>query len=331
MNLPEDIMRSIFHISNDDEFNDIALQLFRFQYETNMVYREMSQLLKANPDKINNYLQIPFLPVSLFRDHKIISGDERNIEKVFTSSTTTGSVPARHFISDLKLYEESFTKSFSIFYGDPLQYRFLALLPGYLERQGSSLVHMLDFLIRQTETNGSGFFLHDMHELSLRLKEIPASSSRTILFGASYALLDFAEKYPTDLNGAIVMETGGMKGRKKEMIREELHAVLCRAFHADRIHSEYGMTELLSQAYSEGDGIFRTPPWMKILVRDTNDPLHFLPAGQTGGINIIDLANLYSCSFIATQDLGRLHKDGSFEVLGRFDDSDVRGCNLLVV
>ena len=252
-------------------------------------------------------------------------------EKVFTSSGTTGSVPSRHFIRDLKLYEESFTRCFQIFYGEPGKFRFLALLPGYLERQGSSLVYMLDHLIRKTERNGSGFFLNDMDTLEKHLQENHLADVQTILFGASYALIDFAESFPMNINGVTVMETGGMKGRRKELIREELHDFLCRNLNVEKIHSEYGMTELLSQAYSSGHGIFRAPPWMKILIRDVNDPLQFLPCGQTGGINIIDLANLYSCSFIATQDLGKLYEDGSFEVIGRFVDSDVRGCNLMVV
>lgn len=332
MTIAQEIRQSIFNISSDEAFNDLALKIFRFQYETNIKYREFSDLLHADPRKINHYLQIPFLPIGLFRDHKIISGDETACEKVFTSSGTTGTFPSQHFVRDLKLYEESFTKSFQLFYGEPEKYRFLALLPGYLERQGSSLVYMLDYLIRMTENNGSGFYLHNMDTLGNHLmKNRPDADIRTILFGASYALIDFAEKFTLNLNGVTIMETGGMKGRRKEMIREELHEILCRKLQVERIHSEYGMTELLSQAYSPGQGIYRTPPWMKILIRDVNDPLEFLPSGQTGGINVIDLANLYSCSFIATQDLGRLHEDGSFEVLGRFDDSDARGCNLMVV
>jgi phenylacetate-coenzyme A ligase PaaK-like adenylate-forming protein len=331
MNLAEEIRQSVFKISADDDFNDLAMKIFRFQYKTNPVYRKLSDLLQTDPGKIKHYLHVPFLPISLFRDHKIISGDGSVYEKVFTSSGTTGSVPSSHFIRDLKFYEESFTRSFQIFYGEPEKYRILALLPGYLERQGSSLVYMLDHLIRRTEKNGSGFFLHNMDTLEKQLLENQPDPIRTILFGASFALIDFAERFPVNINGMIVMETGGMKGRRKEMIREELHEILCRRLNVERVHSEYGMTELLSQAYSSGNGIFRAPPWMKILIRDVNDPLQFLPGGQTGGINIIDLANLNSCSFIATQDLGKLHEDGSFEVVGRFDDSDVRGCNLMVV
>jgi hypothetical protein len=271
------------------------------------------------------------LPVQFFRDQKVISGEEAGIQKVFSSSGTTGSIPSKHFVRDLNLYEDSFTRSFRSFYGEPENYRFLALLPGYLERNDSSLVYMMENFIRKTYQNGSGFYLNDFKSLHEKLIEPADENIRTVLFGASFALLDFSEQYPMDLNHVIIMETGGMKGRRMEMIREELHEILCQRFNAGKIHSEYGMTELLSQAYSQGNGIFRCPPWMKILIRDTNDPLQMLPAGQTGGINIIDLANMYSCSFIATQDLGKLHPDGSFEVLGRFDDSDIRGCNLLVI
>jgi phenylacetate-coenzyme A ligase PaaK-like adenylate-forming protein len=331
MNLSEQIRPTIFNVSDEDAFREIALESFRYQFSSSKIYREMSELLGADPERITNYSGLPFLPISLFRDHKIFSDEERFIEKVFTSSGTTGSIPSKHYIRDLKLYEESFVRSFRAFYGEPEEYRFLALLPGYMERTDSSLVYMMNFLITRTRNNGSGFYLHDLEALKGKLLEEQTACCKTILFGASYALLDFAERFPMDLGDVIVMETGGMKGRKKEMIREELHEILCKNFNVKMIHSEYGMTELLSQAYSCGEGIFKTPPWMKVLIRDTNDPMHFLPTGQTGGISIIDLANLYSCSFIATQDLGRLHEDGSFEVLGRFDDSDIRGCNLLVV
>jgi hypothetical protein len=331
VNLLEEIRPAVFSVSGAVDFEKIALELFHLQYENNRIYGEMSRLLRIEPGHVTGCHAIPFLPVSLFRDHEIITGEKDAIEKVFTSSGTTGSTPSKHYVRDLSLYEESFVRTFRIFYGDPEKYRFLALLPGYLERQGSSLVYMMDYMIRITKNNGSGFFLDDLETLSEKLREKPLAGCTTMLFGASYALLDFAERYPVDLDGVIVMETGGMKGRKKEIIREELHEILCKQLHVNSIHSEYGMTELLSQAYSTRRGIFRTPPWMKIMIRDINDPMHFLPPGQTGGINIIDLANLYSCAFIATQDLGRLHGDGSFEVLGRFDDSDIRGCNLLVI
>jgi hypothetical protein len=328
--LPEELQSSVFKISNEEDFNQKTLEIFHYQYKMNEVYRELVNLLKRKPAGIEHFRQIPFLPVSFFKSHKIVSGEDRRVEKVFTSSSTTDNIPSAHHILDLALYKESFTRSFELFYGKPEQYRFLALLPGYLERQGSSLVHMLNHFIRATVHNGSGFYLHDMDKLYNEI-ESHSFEGTTILFGASYALLDFASTYSPRLVNGLVMETGGMKGRKKELIREELHDKLCEAFKVEMIHSEYGMTELLTQAYSGGHGIFRSPPWMKVLVRDINDPLDYLPAGQTGGINIIDLANLNSCSFLSTQDLGKLHDDGSFEILGRFDDSDMRGCNLLVV
>ncbi len=330
MNLSE-IRTRIFSIRNDEDFVRSALEIFRYQALKNPVYLELVRYLGVDPVKVNDLAEIPFLPINFFKDHRIISGHERPVQKTFLSSGTTGTVPSSHFITDLDLYEGSFTRSFRLFYGDPENYRFLALLPGYLERQDSSLVYMMDFFIRKTKQNGSGFFLHDIESLVQCLQDGTAEGIRTILFGASYALHDFAGQYKASLDNVMIMETGGMKGRRKEMIREELHEVLCSSFNAKSIHSEYGMTELLSQAYSQGGGIFRAPPWMKILIRDPNDPMSILPPGQSGGINIIDLANLHSCSFIATQDLGRLHDDGSFEVLGRFDDSDIRGCNLLVV
>lgn len=327
---PEDIQSRLFKVSGDQEFNELALGLFRYQYKTNQVYREFSDLLGMGPEKVTDLNKIPFLPISFFKDHQVICDKGRPVSKVFISSGTTGSTPSRHFVHDLALYEASFIGCFSLFYGNPGEYRFLVLLPGYMERQDSSLIYMMHELARRSKHNGSGFFLDDFTSLEKELQAQPASGARTILFGASYALLDFAEAYHSGPARAIVMETGGMKGRKKEMIREELHALLCGKLGVEMIHSEYGMTELLSQAYSRGHGIFRTPPWMKVLTRDINDPLEILPAGKTGGINIVDLANVHSCAFIATQDLGRLHKDGSFEVLGRFDDSDTRGCNLLI-
>lgn len=331
MMLSEEIKARIFSPGNDQDWNCLALEIFRYQAEENPVYRSFLTYLNVNPDVISHYTDIPFMPVGFFKDHVVVTGDSKSAEKVFTSSSTTGTVPSRHFICDLRLYEESFLKAFRLFYGDVANYRFLALLPGYLERTGSSLVYMLDFMIRMTEVNGSGFFLHDHAALETRLLQPEEGAVKTILFGASYALLDFSERHPIDLSHAIIMETGGMKGRHREMIREELHNLLCQRFHSEMIHSEYGMTELLSQAFSQGNGVYKAPPWMKVLVRDPNDPLTLLPEGKTGGINVIDLADIYSCSFISTQDLGRTMEDGSFEILGRFDESDVRGCNLLVV
>jgi hypothetical protein len=331
MNLPEEIKSSVFQISNEHQFVDLSLKVFDFQFKTNLLFREFALLTGTDPARVKDVFHMPFLPIGFFKDHKVISGDEDCVEKYFSSSGTTGSIPSRHYVTDLKIYEESFLTTFRLFYGDEQKYRFLALLPGYLERNDSSLVYMIDCLVKKTRLNGSGFFLHNLDLLKEKLEESHAMACQTVLFGASYALLDFAERFPMNLEGVIVMETGGMKGRRREMVREELHDILCRNLNVAKIHSEYGMTELLSQAYSTGHGLFRCPPWMKILIRDTNDPLHLLPPGNTGGINIVDLANLGSSAFIATQDLGKLNADGSFEVLGRFDDSDIRGCNLLVV
>ena len=331
MNSPEEIRKKIFKISLPEEFNALAIQIFHFQHRNNPVYRQLVDLLGKNPDDITDFHHIPFIPATFFRDQKVISGDEGEYERVFSSSGTTGVIPSRHYIKDTKLYEESFMQSFRLFYGSPERWRILALLPGYLERQDSSLVYMVDRLLAATGQNGSGMYLHERDKLAEELQKPAGDNINTMLFGASYALLDFAREYPLHLHDVTIVETGGMKGRNREMVREELHAILCRQFGVETIHSEYGMTELISQAYSKGKGVFRAPPWMRILIRDTHDPMQWLPCDQTGGINVVDLANLYSCSFIATQDLGRLSADGSFEVLGRFDDSDVRGCNLLVV
>lgn len=326
----EEIRKKMFQISGEQEFNELAVEIFHYQFETNKVYREFSELLGRTPKSVSMHHDLPFLPISLFRDQEVICRTNRTADIVFTSSGTTGSIPSKHIVQDLKIYEESFGRGFSMFYGNPEEFRFLVLLPGYLERQGSSLVYMMNDLVEASRANGSGFFLHDLGALAEELKRPVKQGIKTMLFGASYALLDFAERPHCTAVDGIVMETGGMKGRKKEMIREELHDLLCKKFKVDVIHSEYGMTELLSQGYSAGRGIFRTPPWMKVFIRDINDPLSLLPPGRTGGVSIIDLANLHSCSFIATQDLGKVHEDGSFEVLGRFDDSDVRGCNLLI-
>jgi phenylacetate-coenzyme A ligase PaaK-like adenylate-forming protein len=268
------------------------------------------------------------MPVEFFRDHVVVTGDVK-IEMIFESSGTTGVIPSRHFVKDLGLYEESFTRGFRLFYGDPSEYMIAALLPSYTERAGSSLVYMAERLIRQSRHRRSGFYREQPEKLIHALKGV--RDKRVLLLGVSFALLDLAEKHPTDLSDVIIMETGGMKGRRKEITRMELHSVLKEKLNVNFVHSEYGMTELLSQAYSKGNGIFKCPPWMQVLVRDPYDPLTIMQEpGQTGGINIIDLANAHSCSFLATGDLGRLHENGAFEVLGRFDSSDIRGCNLMV-
>lgn len=320
----------IFTVSSPDTFNGLALEIFHFQYKNNPVYRNFTDYLGISPTGISHYTQIPFLPVEFFKDHKIISG-QFSEEAVFTSSGTTGLQTAKHYVKDLSLYERSFVTNFEQQFGPVNNFVILALLPSYLERQGSSLVYMMDKLIRLSGDERSGFYLHDYERLAETLNSLKNSSKKVLLMGVTYALLDLAEKYPVRFPELLLMETGGMKGMRREMIREELHEILKEAFGVKQVCSEYGMTELLSQAYSTKSGIFQTPPWMKILIRDINDPLTLLENGQTGGINIIDLANIYSCSFIATKDLGRKTGESTFEMLGRYDNSDVRGCNLLIV
>jgi len=323
------IENHIFHIRTKADFNRLALEVFRFQYDRNPVYRKFADSLGTKPSLIKTYKEIPFLPIEFFKTHKVVCGNYEP-EAVFESSGTTGTHTSRHFVKKVSLYEKSLLQGFIRFFGEPREYVFLALLPSYLERTGSSLVHMADMLIRLSSRSESGFYLHDYQRLAQRLSALQQQKAKVILLGVTYALLDLAEQYPMDFPELIVMETGGMKGKRREMVREELHGILQKAFGVQNIYSEYGMTELLAQAYSKGKGVFSTPPWMKVLIRDVNDPLSYVTQGKSGGINVIDLANLYSCSFIATQDLGKCHSGGRFEVLGRFDNSDVRGCNLLV-
>jgi len=320
---------TIFNIKNQTEFLNIILKVFEYQYKNNAVYQQFTDSLGRNADHVKIPGDIPFLPVDFFRDHTILSSP-RPVEMIFESSGSTGAIPGKHFITDLNLYEKSFFESFRLFYGEPEEYLICALLPSYLERGNSSLVYMADKLIKKSSNNLSGFYKENPDNLIQAITGAKKNGLKAILLGVSYALLDLAETHPCDLSGVIVMETGGMKGKRKELTRAELHSVLKLKFNLPAIHSEYGMTELLSQAYSKGDGIFYSPPWMKVLIRDPHDPLSiFSETGKTGGINIIDLANINSCSFIATDDLGRLHDDGGFEVLGRFDNSDTRGCNLI--
>jgi hypothetical protein len=320
----------IFNIKNQSDFWEIALGVFNYQYNKNTVYQSFITSLGKDGSKIKTPYEIPFLPVEFFRNNKILTGD-LPVEMIFESSGTTGVIIGKHFVNDLSLYEESLLKTFKLFYGEPEEFLIAALLPSYTEREGSSLVYMVDKLIKRSNNPKSGFYKGDIKELIPAIKKAKEGNRKVLLLGVSYALLDLAENQSPDLSGVIVMETGGMKGRRKELIRSELHTMLKEKLNVLSIHSEYGMTELLSQAYSKGDGIFYSPPWMKVVIRDPQDPLtiYFEP-GKTGGINIIDLANINSCSFIATSDLGKLHDDGGFEVLGRFDNSDVRGCNLLV-
>jgi hypothetical protein len=323
------LKNQIFSIQTPAAFHETALAIFKHQASNCAVYKAYITNLNVDPATITAVEQIPFLPISFFKTHEVIS-DTRPAEMVFSSSGTTGMVQSRHLVTDLSLYEDSFNLAFKQFYGDPNDLCILALLPSYQEREGSSLIYMVDSLLAQSGHPDSGYFLHNHEELFNKLNTLQASGQRTLLLGVTYALLDFIEHYPIQFPELIVMETGGMKGKRKEMVRAELHEVLEAGFGVDAIHSEYGMTELLSQGYSTGEGVFNCPPWMKIILRDTNDPLSPPQNNQSGGINVIDLANINSCAFIATQDLGRLYKDGSFEVLGRFDNSDIRGCNLLV-
>ena len=304
--------------------------MFRFQYENNLVYQEFCDFLKVDVQKVKSVEQIPFLPIQFFKSHEVVS-NKNPIQETFTSSGTTGILTSKHLVTDVSFYEESYRKGFSQFYGDIENYVVLALLPSYLERGGSSLIYMVEDLINKTNNPESGFYLHNHEELIQKLVKLDSEGQNVILIGVTYALLDLIELQKFELQNTIIMETGGMKGKRKEIIREELHEQLSEGFGVPSIHSEYGMTELLSQAYSLGNGVFECPSWMQILIRDTEDALAYVADGKTGGINVIDLANINSCSFIATQDLGKKNPNTTFEVLGRFDNSDIRGCNLMVI
>ena len=328
--MAQDLRDKIFNVEDHSDFLKLSLQIYDYQYINNLVYNSFVSSLKKSQDTFKSLPDLPFLPVEFFRYHRIITGN-LPVQKIFESSGTTGNLTGRHYVCDTGLYTESFTNSFRYFYGNPADYMIAAMLPSYTERDNSSLVYMADHLISMSKSPLSGFYREREGTLINNIMSARKAGIKVLLLGVSFALLDLAEKEPADLTDVIIMETGGMKGRRKELTRTELHGILKKAFNVSSIHSEYGMTELLSQAYSKGDGIFYCPPWMKIILRDTQDPLDlFTEPGRTGGINIIDLANLYSCSFISTADLGKLHEDGGFEVLGRFDNSDIRGCNLLV-
>lgn len=322
--------RSIFSIQNDTDFEREALKAFRYQFENNTTYRSFCDLLYKHPSEINHSRDIPFLPIQFFKTHSILT-EGKTASTTFTSSGTTGSITSKHHVADLGLYEASFRDAFAKAYGNPKDYAILALLPSYLERKGSSLIYMVDDLIKSSGHSESDFYLNDLKKLAQTLNELDSKAQKVLLIGVSFALLDLVESYSFNLNHTIVMETGGMKGRRKELIREELHALLKKGFGVQHIHSEYGMTELLSQAYSKGDGIFTAPPWMKVYTRDTEDALTIHNTPKSGGLNIIDLANQFSCPFIATQDLGKVYENGNFTILGRFDHSDIRGCNLMTL
>lgn len=318
-----------FAIADEGGFQALALELFALHAAHGPVYREYLRLLGVDPESVRSIKEIPFLPIGLFRDQRVLlEGLEASLQ--FTSSGTTGTATSTHHVPWPALYERSFLASFSAEYGRPSRWRVLALLPAYLERPGSSLVYMAQKLIEHSGDARSGTWLHDLDGLAALLREGEANGVQTLLLGVPFALLDLAEKHPMPLRHTVIMETGGMKGRRPELVREELHGILKQAFSVERIHGEYGMTELLSQAWSQGDGRYACPPWMRVLAREVNDPFTRVQHGRTGGLDVIDLCNIASCPFISTQDLGRVHADGRFEVLGRFDNSDVRGCNLLV-
>ena len=321
---------AIFNIKNQTEFEDLALQTFKFQFENNKVYRSFCDLLYKHPSEVKTIKDIPFLPIQFFKTRDVLSS-KNPIKTTFTSSGTSGNETSKHHVTDLNIYKQSFTTGFEAFYGNIEDYVILGLLPSYLEREGSSLIYMVDYMIKTSKHHESGFYLNNLTELKDTLTTLDSEGKKVLLIGVSFALLDLVETHQFNLKNTIIMETGGMKGRRKELIRKELHDALKKSFGVKHIHSEYGMTELLSQAYSKGNGVFNCPPWMTVLTRDTEDALTIQEPGKAGGLNIIDLANFNSCSFIATQDLGSMNKDGTFEVIGRFDNSDIRGCNLMVL
>ena len=321
---------TVFNIKSTEDFKNIALQVFKHQFANNKVYRSFCDLIYVHPSDVHTIEQIPFLPIQFFKTREVLSSTDE-IQETFTSSGTTGSTTSKHLVTDLSWYETSYLKGFEYFYGNIENYVVLALLPNYLERKGSSLIYMVDDLIKRSQHSESGFYLNNLDDLAQKLKFLDSQGKKVLLIGVSFALLDLIEQYNFNLSNTIIMETGGMKGRRKELIRNELHTILSNGFGVKNIHSEYGMTELLSQGYSKGNGLFNCPPWMQILTRDPEDALTILPKGKSGGINVIDLANYNSCSFIATQDLGKVYQDNSFEIIGRFDNSDIRGCNLMVL
>ena len=324
------MQNAVFNIQNQSDFKTCTLQVFRHQFKNNTVYRSFCDLLYIHSSDVKKVEEIPFLPIQFFKSHAVLSSNQA-VKETFTSSGTTGSSVSKHMVTDLSWYTKSYTKGFEHFYGPIEDYTVLGLLPNYLEREGSSLIYMVDDFIKKSNKPASGFYLNNLTELSKTLIALDKKGEKVLLIGVTFALLDLVERQQFKLQNTIIMETGGMKGRRKEMIREELHEILCAGFGVSKIYSEYGMTELLSQGYSSGDGVFDCPPWMKILARDTEDALTMVGTNKTGGLNVIDLANYNSCSFIATQDLGKVDNNGSFEVLGRFDHSDIRGCNLMVM
>lgn len=319
----------IFSVASESDFDSLAGDIFSLQYHHNALYRKFCDALGKDPGRVASVGEIPFLPVEFFRDHDVITGGKKE-GVTFTSSGTTGMNRSRHLVTDPAIYRESFTRGFRLFFGDPSEVVILALLPSYLEREGSSLIYMVESLISMSHYGG-GFYLDEYSRLLGDMEKFRKDGRKVILLGVTFALLDLANREQPDLSGVTVMETGGMKGHGREMVREEVHSILCSAFNVKSIASEYGMTELLSQGWSYGEGLFASPPWMRIVIRDLYDPLTINGHGERGGVSIIDLANINSCSFIATSDLGITRSDGLFEITGRYDNSDVRGCNLLIV
>jgi hypothetical protein len=315
------------------DFEELALEIFRYQYANNTIYQQYTDALGIRPGEVKSLLQLPFLPIRFFKSHRVQTGSFEP-QQVFESSGTTGSTGSLHFVKDADWYRRGFTTAFQQFYGDPADWCIIGLLPSYLERKNSSLVYMVDELVRQSGHSDSGFYLNEFDRLAMVLKQLEQQGQKTLLIGVTFGLLDFGETHSLPLRHTLIMETGGMKGRREELVRPQVHAILKESFGVNAVHSEYGMTELLSQAYSKGEGIFQSPGWMRVLLRDEEDPLTLTEARDkvvNGAINVIDLANIHSCCFIATDDAGRLYPDGSFEVLGRLDGSDLRGCSLLTV
>jgi hypothetical protein len=324
------ISGNFWEVDSSTAFEKLALETFRHQHQNNRVYRSYCDLIHCDPSGVDRVEKIPYLPITFFKTHRVCSFEDADVS-YFSSSTTGGGNPSHHYYLNTEDYEMSFRKGFEYFYGAAADYTILALLPAYLERKGSSLIYMVNDLMAQSAKAKSGFYLNQWDLLAKHLLAMERSQQKTLLIGVSFALLDFLDQHRFNLKTTIVMETGGMKGRRKELTREDLHGRLCEGFGCSEIHSEYGMTELLSQAYSKGNGLFECPPWMRVSIRENQDPFSSLPFGQTGGLNVIDLANRDSCAFIATEDLGKAHSNRQFEVLGRFDASEVRGCNLMVV
>ncbi len=322
-------LNKVFDIQSEKEFENICLEIFNYQFENNEVYKSFCKLLGKNPKNVASSIQIPFLPISFFKTNQIIS-TKKKAKKIFTSSGTTNAVKSKHYVADLKLYETSILKTFKLFYGDPKNYAIIGLLPNYMENKNSSLIYMVNFLMKKSNNSFNKFYLNNYSKLKETLLKLEKNKKKIILFGVSYALLDFVKSYPLKLKYATIIETGGMKGKRKELIKRELHEKLKNGFGVSSINSEYGMTELMSQAYSLNDEKFKFPPWMKIYIRESEDPMTIKTNFKSGGVNVIDLANYNSCSFIATDDLGKIDKNGDFEILGRLDNSDQRGCSLLL-